>query len=131
MISFPSFIVENNWFWIIALIVVLYFTIRGYLWQTIYEDRNVTLDENTKEAISKFKRIYVFRIQDALYNGICSFSGFVALYTEAKIIIKIIDYSRISLGTTTFLIFLTLISICGISGVIPRLLHLGKLPGQK
>jgi hypothetical protein len=114
-------------YWGFAIILSLYYGIRG-----IYYQRHYVAIENEKNGSankwSLFEQIIVHRIPDFILHFVCSMSGFLCYYVAGLILAKIPDISRIDAGTGIVLSFLFLVAITGIAGVLPPLLMLGKFP---
>jgi hypothetical protein len=115
-------------FWGIAIGLSLYYGIRGGIIQVhIVGDENVSRINNKLKPWEKWERNIVHCIQDVIYNFVGGLSGFAALYVECKIFIGIKDLSNISTGTALVIVFLSIFSVVGISGVMPPILLHGKL----
>lgn len=120
-------------YWGIASFMSLYQGIRGILIQR----HNVSVENAGLEAAQPPKRqwtlteqIIVHRIHDFVFNYVCSIAGYIALYAICNIFLGINDLLKIEIGTGIILSFLTLVSLAGISGLLPPLLFLGKLFGK-
>lgn len=120
-------------YWCIASFMSLYQGIRGIFIQR----HNVSVENAGLEAAKPpsqpwtlTEQIIVHRIHDFVFNFVCSIAGYIALYASCIIFLSINDLSKIEIGTGIILSFLTLVSLAGISGVLPQLLLLGKLFGK-
>jgi hypothetical protein len=106
-------------YWIFAVAISLVFAVQGALIQ-----RHEVEKENRYE-IKRWKRWEPWLIhypEYFLYNLVCSLAGFGAFYVESRILVSLPDLSNISGGTATFLVFLSLMSILGISGKLSYIL---------
>lgn len=120
-------------YWGIAFIMSTYQGIRG-----IFIQKHIVTVENTRlkaeqppmEPWTFKEQIIVHRIHDFIFNFVCSIAGYIALYAICRIFLSINDLSKIETGTGIVLTLLTIVSLAGISGVLPPLLLLGKLFGK-
>ncbi len=70
-------------------------------------------------------------IQGFILHFVSGAAGFLALYTLYNIYFKTEGLSNISTGTGAAVIFLSLLSIIGISGELPYVIKFGKFPSGK
>lgn len=111
-------------YWTIAVLCSLLFGFRGWVYQRY--DPYLKSAEKAKP----WEQVLVNNGHDAFYNFICSMAGFSALKLLARFLTTIRDLSTISGGAAATLAFLTLVSILGIGGVLPRFFYRGAFVGK-
>ncbi len=120
-------------YWGIASLMSLYQGIRGiFIQRHTVAVQNVGLEaaDPKRQPWTLKEQIIVHRIHDFIFNFVCSIAGYIALYAICIIFLDINDLSKIETGTGIILSLLTLVSLAGISGVLPPLLLFGKLFGK-
>jgi len=125
---------NSDVYWIVGVIFAFYYGVRGIRIQRQHtHNENVELKKKDKEfrEWKQFDRIFVHYIQDFIYNSVCAAAGFIALYMEYRVLIRIHDLSDIGLGTAAMLVFLSIFSVLGIAGQLPFTLFHGKIFGVK
>jgi hypothetical protein len=124
--------------WYIALAAAwsLYHGYRGYVLQyvTVQSQRKLTEREPSQAGTpdqwfwSPIEVTVVRTGYDALFYGFCSVVGFAALWLAGYVFNSVQDIHDIPGGTSALLVFLVVWGLVGVSGQLPYLILLGKLP---
>jgi uncharacterized membrane protein len=67
-------------------------------------------------------------LYDGFFHAYCSVAGFAALWLAADIVNTLPTIQDIPAGTSAFLVFLIVLGLLGVSGQLPYLIQLGKVP---
>jgi hypothetical protein len=124
-----------DWFMIVALGFSIYHVYRGYVlrrWiaqtQKHVEEQRAARDDSTFNwSMPTIKKIVVRYVYDTLFHFYCSMLGFVALWLVIYPFFITSEF-RDSSGGTGLFIFLVVLSILGVSGILPFVIQLGKRP---
>jgi hypothetical protein len=124
------------WYLAVAAGWSLYQGYRGYVLQyvTVQSQRKLTEREPPQAGIpdqwfwSPIEVTVVRTGYDALFYGFCSVVGFAALWLAGYVLNIVPSIHDIPGGTSAFLVFLVVLGLLGVSGQLPYLIQLGKLP---
>lgn len=124
------------WFVVVGLIVSAYHGYRGYVlqrWTAQFQKHDVeqraAKDGTTfKWFMSSSETIAVRYVYDALFHFFCSIAGFAALRLASSIFNALPNIHDIPGGTGALLVFLVILGLLGVSGILPHVILLGKLP---
>lgn len=116
-------ILHSNYFWGFAIVWSTIQGVAGYWYGSFIYDSNPIQDDCRPKYVKPFA--YGF-IHGAFYF-LCTISGFIA-WRLALQVAKKLDWSTVTGGMASILTALLLISLFGVSGVLPRILFLGKKP---
>jgi len=104
-------------FIVVSIVTTLYFAIRAL--------RISSLDSKTTSEgfknISMWEWLFTWGLFQFWFNFIGSAIGWLSIYFTYKIINNIDDLSKISVGISALLIFLSLVAIAGITGHLPQI----------
>lgn len=118
-------------FWTVGAILSGYQGWRGILIQRHHVDNeNIGLQAQAPalQPWSLGEQVVVHRVHDFIFNFVCSFAGFIAFYLISTLLPESADFIRMETGAGIVIGFLSILALAGISGVLPPLLMLGKLP---
>jgi len=73
-------------------------------------------------------RFVAYVLAHGSFYFLCSVSGFMACWVLSRLAVEVNDWSKVEGGTGAVMIALGSIMIAGISGALPRILHLGGKP---
>jgi hypothetical protein len=124
------------WFVVVGLIVSAYHGYRGYVVQRWtaqsqkhdVEQRAAKDDTTFKWFMSSSETIAVRYVYDALFYFFCSIAGFAALWLATSVFNALPNIHDIPGGTGALLVFLVVLGLLGVSGILPHVIQLGKLP---
>jgi len=124
------------WFVIVGLVVSAYHGYRGYVlqrWtaQSQKHDEEQTAAKDSrifKSFMSSKETIVVRYVYDALFYLFCSIAGFAALWLATFVFNALPNIHDIPGGTGALLVFLFVLGLLGVSGILPYVIQLGKLP---
>ena len=124
------------WFVIAGFIVSAYHGYRGYVFQRWtaqsqkYAEEQKAMKDNVtfKWFMSPGETIAVRYVYDALFYFCCSIVGFAALWLARFVFNSLPNINDIPGGTGALLAFLILLGFLGVGGILPYVIHLGKLP---
>ena len=124
------------WFALTGLAVSGYHGYRGYVLQRWTaqtqrrEKEQAARSNNTDFAwfMSPRETVVVRYVYDGLLYFFCSIVGFVALWLAISIFDTLPNVHDIPGGTGALLAFLSVLGLVGISGMLPYVIQLGKLP---
>jgi hypothetical protein len=117
MCPLKCFLTHPCLFWLVALVSSSIHGVIGYFYQ---KNQVILVNEKFKD-LKDTDRWWGFYIHDIIFNSVCNFSGFVALYFVYQIY-NPNNLSNISGGTSAILVFLSIIALSGISGCLPSVL---------
>ncbi len=115
------------WYLLLALLISLYYGIRGIIEHSVLHLQGKSYISN----IDKAKRIIILYIQDFLFKFITAMSGFVALFIAGCIFPSMAEINDISVGKALLLIFLFVWGVIGVGGYLTLLIATGKFPHMK
>lgn len=115
MPSSPAFIF---WYLVTAVVVSIYQAYRGFMLQWVF---------GSAAVVGTTRRVLLLCIADMITYFACTFSGFITLAALADAPAP--NRLPSSAGAATWLIFLALYSLLGITGKLPDLLAKLKFPG--
>src|SRR5207244_6118628 len=120
-----------TWYFVSAIIFSCYYAYRGYVGNWIaMAQRNETIPVG-KRKFAKWEIISVFCIHDMFFHFICSLAGFLALLVANNIYESSASTQNLDAGRSILLAFSFLFGVIGVTGQLPPLIQLGKLPGLK
>jgi hypothetical protein len=116
--------------WYIALAAVLSLCqgYRGYVNQRVLAQFQQAAAGPDKWFWSRREVLLVRCFYDGLFYAFCSMVGFVALWLAGYMFNTIPDLHDIPGGTSALLVSLVVLGLLGVSGQLPYLIQLGKLP---
>ena len=123
-------------FVIVGLGFSAYHGYRGYVLQrwTAQSQKHAEEQKATKDGttfqwfMSSGETIAVRYVYDALLYFFCSTVGFSALWLAKSMFNALPNIQVIPGGTGALLVFLVVLGILGVSGMLPHIIQLGKLP---
>jgi hypothetical protein len=123
-------------FVVLAVLVSAYHGYRGYVLQrvTAQSQQNVFERQPPTPGIPdrwfwSDREVKVVRTgYDALFYDFCSVVGFAALWLASFLLNTMPNLHNIPGGTSAFLVFLVVLGLLGVSGQLPYLIQLGKVP---
>ena len=123
-------------FVIVGLVVSAYHGFRGFVpqrWTAQLQkhvDEQMAAKNNTtfKWFMSPVETIAVRYVYDALFYFFCSIVGFSALWLATYLFNTLPNIHDIPGGTGALLVFLVVLGLLGVSGILPYVIQLGKLP---
>lgn len=127
------------WYMVISMILSFYYSIRGgranYLFnlnRIKEDDAKIKNDSASKREwpLNKWQSFWIYSLHDFIFHLICSLSGFFALYLLGTNY-QVMSSNAATTGDSILIVFLSLYSIIGITGMLPQLIQQGKLPGMK
>jgi len=110
-------------YWSFALLLSAYYGVRGWVFQTVDVRKGL-------ENAPTWKRVFVWYIQDSIYNFVSSLAGFIALFILYRAQSTIVNWHDVQIGTATYFAFLGLLALLGTTGVLPRTFGRGGLLGK-
>lgn len=124
------------WFLVVGLIVSVYHGYRGYVLQRwTAQSHKHDVEQKAAKDVTTFKwfmssseTIAVRYVYDALFYFFCSIAGFIALWLAIYVFNELPNICYIPGGTGALLVFLTVLGLLGVSGQLPYIIQLGKLP---
>jgi hypothetical protein len=120
------------WFWLITLFISGYHAYRGFEIQRIWAiQQNQQLRAEITRRYSGTEIVILRCVEDMLFHLVCSLSGFISLLVAKTLYDSFAQSQTIDTGTSILLIFSFLIGIIGVSGQLPPLIQMGKIPGIK
>lgn len=123
-------------FIIAGLIVSAYHGYRGYVLQrwTAQSQKHAEEQKASKDGVtfkwfmSPGETIIVRYAYDALFYFFCSTVGFAAVWLARFMFNALPNIYDIPAGTGALLAFLIVLGVLGVGGILPYVIHLGKLP---
>jgi len=119
--KFPS--IPSDIILAVAIVWSTYQSLAGYQYGLYIFDSHREKDRHMVRVRSLLYGVH----HGALYF-LCSLSGFIAWSIVRSVAEKIGNWSEVAGGTGAILIALALISVVGVSGILPRILYLGNRP---
>jgi hypothetical protein len=116
------------WFIAVGLAISAYHTCRGYILQCAFAHYQQSKGDNQFATWSRRKTTLIRCIYDGFFYCVCSVAGFAALWLAAYIVNTLPTIQDIPSGTSAFLVFLIVLGLLGVSGQLPYLIQLGKVP---
>ena len=111
-----KFLEHDCLFWSVALIVSIFYGIRGAVFCSVYRQKDM-------KDWKKWQKAVVWYVQDSIYNFVCGLAGFLSLRLLVPVWVSISkDFSNVSAGSAILLSLLSVTAILGISGTLPRIL---------
>lgn len=111
-------------FWAAALIWSLFQAYAGYRYGLyIYDNAGYENGSHSKPT-----RLLAYGVHHGIFYFACSFSGFATWRLAHWVSSAIGNWADVASGTAAIVIALTVLSIAGISGGLPRIIFFGKLP---
>jgi hypothetical protein len=125
-----AFIDVPCWFVVIGLIVSAYHGYRGYVVQRVTaQSQRRDAEQQAAWFWSPVETFVVRYAYDFLFYFFCSIVGFAALWLAIYVFNALPNIYDIPGGTGALLVFLVVLGLLGISGILPYVIQLGKLPG--
>ena len=121
IINFPS--LSPTCFWIVAFFWSAFQAYTGFQYG-LYICDAACKDPRPKPHV----RFLAYGLHHGAFYGLCSLSGFAAWRLVPLVSEKIVNWSDVAGGTGAILIALTVFTVAGISGALPRILFLGNKP---
>jgi len=123
-------------FIMVGIVVSLYHGYRGYVLQrwAIESQRHEAKQKAQKEGLcfrwftTPTQECIIRCLYDAFFYCFCSAIGFLALWLAICMFNALPNIYDIPVGTGALLAFLILLAILGVGGILPHVIHLGKLP---
>jgi len=116
-ISYPTL------FWLVAFVWSAYQALCGYQYGLYI------FNSHRKEELRRVRvRCWFYGIHHAAFYFLCALSGFIAWIFGLQLSSKIVNWSEVTTGTGAVLIALVVLSVVGVSGILPRILYLGNRP---
>ena len=123
-------------FVITGLVVSAYHGYRGYVLQrwTAQSQKHAEEQKAAKDGVtfkwfmSPGETIAVRCVYDALFYFFCSIVGFAAIWLARFVFNALPNIYDIPGGTGALLAFLIVLGVLGVGGILPYVIHLGKLP---
>jgi hypothetical protein len=112
-------------YWSIAIVVSVFYGIQGILIQ-----RHVVAEEKETRHWEVWEPWLIQYPEYFLHNLSCSLAGFISLYVLSDIAVKVSPIDKISGGTGTVIVFLSLVAILGISGKLSYVLIHSRFLGK-
>ena len=119
-------------FWMTATLVSIYYGIRGVMIAVrAGRDEDVQRRRDSREPWPLWQRVVVHYVHAFVLNAVGSLTGFVALFLATDVYRHLGSPPKMEAGTSVLLVFLGLLSVTGISGILPELLYRGGVFGAK
>ena len=109
-------------FWTFAVLWSVFQGYAGFYYGLyIYDSANLKIKQ-------KYVRVTAYGLHHGAFYFICSLSGFTAWCLIDGLLHKVDNLSQIGGGAGTILVAFSLLTVAGVSGVLPRILHMGNRP---
>ncbi len=113
-------------YYLFALFVSCYHGYRGYTLQYSLARKQKHDSQIDKAYWTETKLFWIRDLYDTVFYFVCSFVGFISLKCAISLLPQIT--ANISGGFSALIIFLFSIGFLGALGVLPHVIHLGKIP---
>ena len=117
-----------SWYLLTTLVISCYHGYRGFMLQWILTENQNQATE-LKRKWKTWEKVSVRCIEDMFFHFICSLSGFLTLFVANGLYDIFVQQKTIDAGASVLLTFSFLIGVIGISGQLPHIIQLGKIPG--
>ena len=125
---FSTILKDISWYYVVtALIISIYHGYRGYILQFAHARQQKQNNQIDSSYWTETKLFWVRDLYDAVFYFVCSFVGFISLKCATTLLAQITAINNISGGFSALIIFLLTIGFLGILGILPHIIHLGKL----
>ena len=119
-------------FWMTAGLVSAYYGARGVLIEVhTVRDADVQRRRDSREPWPLWQRVVVNYVHKFALNFVGCLTGFVALFLALAVYQHLGSPPRIEAGTGVLLVFLGLLSVTGITGILPEILYRGGVFGAR
>jgi NADH:ubiquinone oxidoreductase subunit 5 (subunit L)/multisubunit Na+/H+ antiporter MnhA subunit len=122
------------WYLIVAVIVTVYQSYRGFMFQWIFAKERKSADSPDQQkqiTWTRTQKIILLSIADMLFYLITTVLGFVSLFVSYHILTHLPSLSEVSPGLAALLIFLIVFGVLGVSAQLPYLIQQGKFPWKQ
>src|ERR1700694_197725 len=113
IVNFPA--LHPLWFWVAAIAWGVYQFMAGYHYGTY-----IFNSHRQNESHLVFVRRWFYGVHHGAFYFICTVSGFVAWTLARQMSGRITNWSEVATGTGAILVSLALLSVLGVSGILPR-----------
>jgi hypothetical protein len=110
-------------FWLAAVGWSIYQFLCGYQYG-LY----IFNSHRTEELHRVRVRAWFYGVHHGALYFVCALSGFIAWKLTLQMSATIGNWSNVATGTGAVLVALALLSVVGVSGILPRILYLGNRP---
>ena len=112
-------------FWTIAIVWSAFQAYVGFQYGLyIYKSAYPCKDDRPKACV----RLLAYGLHHGAFYCLCSLSGFLAWCLAYWVSSRIGNWSDVAGGTGAILVALSVFSVLGVSGALPRILYLGNRP---
>jgi hypothetical protein len=119
------------WYFVVAIAFSCYYAYRGYRGNWIaFAQRNEVIPEGKRKFL-KWEIISIYCVHDMLFHFICSLAGFFTLLVAYNVYEQFVSDQDCEAGRSVLLVFSFLFGVIGVTGQLPPLIQLGKLPNLK